>query len=446
MVNLDNKVFTMLLIAFISRIFFIEYFGDIGWEPDSYLHYLLAESAFINLPESLRFTLGVWAKPLYTLIFGFLIYITGIKSLFLFKLINSIFWIVVCYLVYLITKKLDFSETQQLIATAFTSFSFIAYRSSITELTEPLFTLLIISALLLLINKKYYFSSLLISLSILSRMEGFIFLVLWLVFIPKNIRIKNFLILISFPLLWNIAGYAIYNQPFFIFSSGYSLKNTLYGTGNFWVYPAGLLLYEPIIFILFLIGYVRNYKSTKFFHINLIIITYLMFEVISYKFGIFGSLGLLRYLVPVIPILSIYAASALDKKSFMISRYNTKNIIFIIILIQISFTFVILNSNTSYQYLYNTPTVDPNLIDAGKWIYEQNFDEKLYSTDPTIIYYAKRNHYSSGSLSSYNLGSAKGILVWDSGFGPRESNITFDKMDKFELIKSFGKRVYIYIK
>ncbi len=55
----DKKVFTMLILAFISRNFFIEYFGDIGWEPDSYAHYLYAETAFLNLPESLRFALGV---------------------------------------------------------------------------------------------------------------------------------------------------------------------------------------------------------------------------------------------------------------------------------------------------------------------------------------------------------------------------------------------------
>ena len=224
------------------------------------------------------------------------------------------------------------------------------------------------------------------------------------------------------------------------------MKNLLYGTGNFLVYPIGLITYEPIIFPMFLVGFARNIKTLKFFELNLIISIYIIFEVISYKFGMFGSLGLLRYLVPIIPIISIYAASIFSKNSIGMIKFKTKKIMFIIIVIQILFTFTILNSNTSYQYLYNSPTIDQNLIDSGKWIYEQNFNERLYSTDPTIIYYAKRNYYNSEPLSYENLDNSNGILVWDSGFGPRESNISFDKINNYNLIKRFGNRVYIYEK
>lgn len=188
----------ILAISSAVRFFFIWYFGDVDFEPDSYAHFLYAVSSFTHLPGSLNFSVGVWQKPFYTLVTGLVIWGTGIKLLWVIKVFNTIIWAIISFLTYLTSRRLQLSEKASLVAVFLVGFSFLGFRSSISVLTEPLFTLMIGAALLALFNKRYTISCVLVSLSVLTRTEGLLLvvggvLILWLVDRRRNVEpLKSF--------------------------------------------------------------------------------------------------------------------------------------------------------------------------------------------------------------------------------------------------------------
>lgn len=90
--RITQRLWLLLLGSVAIRLFFIWYFGDIDFEPDSYLHFIFSTSAFAQLPKSLNWAAGVWPKPLFTLLAGLIIWISGVRALWIIKVFNTLVW------------------------------------------------------------------------------------------------------------------------------------------------------------------------------------------------------------------------------------------------------------------------------------------------------------------------------------------------------------------
>lgn len=426
--------------------FFIWYFGDIGFEHDSYLHFLYSLTSFAKLPGSLYWAAGVWPKPVFTLLTGFVIWATGVQSLWIIKVFNTLIWIAMGLVTYRLARRLGLSVTASFIAIFLLQFSFLGFRAAIGALTEPLFAFLALVAILALYNKHHTTSFMSISLSALARSEGLLLLPAWVIILWVFHKRRNFLDLlwlVIFLLLWNWWGYSLTGDLTFIVTSGYPVDSP-FGLGGWFYYPRGLFQYEPIIFPLAILGFGLTFKKGQYYPLHLLLLIFFTFNIVAWRFGRFGTAGLLRYFVPVVPWLALYAASTVDFTKLFLIRKRSFNPGSILLPLQVVFTLLVLNSHTVGYGLYNTPTVHPALVDAGKWIRAHHAKDYLYSSHPTLIYYAGRNFYSSSflvNLENHSQVNRDGIFAFDHDFGTPELG-TY--LASFELIKSFGDFIFLY--
>lgn len=448
MSDLDKRhqLVLILLLAFSSRVFFIEYFGDVGFEPDSYLHFLFSKSSFARLPNSLNYAVGVWAKPLFTLFSGFAIWVTDIDSLWIIKFLNASIWLLTGSLVYRFTCQLGLTMAARLISVILTEFSFLGFRASIGSLTEPLFAFFVMAASVSLYAKRYRQFCLLVSLSVLVRSEGLVLLPVWIIglwFIHHRRRLDDLLLIALFPLLWNVWGYTQSGDLTFIITSGYPISEThQYGQGGWFYYFRGLLQYEPLLSPLAFMGIVLTIRRSNYAVLHMLIGAFFAFNIVAWRFGLFGTAGLLRYLVPVIPWLAVYAASALNFNP-LVGAYresSVRRLAFLIV--QMAFTILVITSHTEGYNLYNSPTVHHALIDAGRWIHNYYPGDYLYSSHPAVLYYADRDFYTGAMKRSLSNDMVRdSIVAFEDGFGSTEF---LDYLRKTPLLKKFGNYVFLY--
>jgi hypothetical protein len=433
----------LLLAGLVMRVFFIWYFGDVDFEPDSYMHFLYSVSTFADLPGSLNFAVGVWQKPIFTLITGLITWVSGVHSLWIIKLFNVLIWSALGLLVYQLARQLGLSTRSALIGVFLTEFSFIGLRASIGTLTEPLFAILILAAITSLYSKRYTLSCALVSLSALTRSEGLFFLAVWVLILwifHKRWRFSDLVVLALFPLLWNGWGYLLTGDRTFIVSSGYPVKSP-YGQGGWLYYPRGFLQYDPVIFLLAVAGFGLTARRSEYRPLHLLLIVYVGFNVVAWRFGLFGTAGLLRYFVAIVPWLAIYSAAVFEYSNvFLAYQYLAKRGLSLFLL-QVIFTTLIIVSGTSAYNAHNTPTVHHNLIEAGQWVKDNHPDKYLYASHPALLYYASRDFYSSAIALDSNPLWKDSIVAFDWDFG---STSLLHYLEPFPLLKEYEDYLYIY--
>jgi len=444
--NLSLKIIAALfIISLIIRLFFIIKHGEIDIESDSYLHFLWSQ-AWIHWPHGYyNILINVWAKPLFTFISGIVLYST-VENIIVIKFMNTTIWIGSLYLIYIISKEHKLSREAIFFSIFFTSFSFLALRSSIGSLTEPLFTFLILAAYYFILRKNFVLSSILISLSFLCRMEGVIFIAIWAAYCFKNGKYTQLLILLIFPLLWMLASFLILGDALYIINGGYPLSSP-YGRGDIHYYFLGLFKYEPIIFSLFLVSIPLFYK--RFFCIKMCVISVLVFNIIIFNYGLLGSAGILRYFVPIIPFMSLLAAATLKE---LTERLRINNpvpgylIFSVIILLQLIYTFALISGN-GFDYMeYDSPHVNQELINSGIFIKSLDQNKPLYAEDPAIIYFSERVMFVNSFFSQPPVDTANIYYAYDIGFSKNNSgNKKIDYyLDNCALMHNFSDYVYLF--
>lgn len=394
--RITQQLGLLLLGSIVIRLFFIWYFGDVDFEPDSYLHFIFSASSFSRLPESLKWAADVWPKPLFTLLSGLVIWVSGVPALWIIKVFNALVWGGVGLLTYWLAHHLRLSPTASLISVFLTELSFLGFRSSIGTLTEPLFTLVVLAAMIALYARRYTTSCVLASLSTLARSEGLVLLLGWaaILWLAHRRRLSDIFALAALPLLWNLWGYSLTGDPTFIVTSGYPIDSP-YGHGGWLYYPMGLLQYEPVVFPLTVLGLGLTASRRRYRPLHLLFALFFGFNVVAWRFGLFGTAGLLRYFVPVVPWMAVYAASAFDFSNLLLAYKRLVSRGLNPLLVQVIFTVLVLNSHTEGYRLYNTPTIHHALIEAGQWIQANHPDDYLYGSHPALLYYAGRDFYSS---------------------------------------------------
>ena len=290
---------------------------------DRYILFSMAETSRFNYAKAAICNPLVFlnpnAKPLYMIIASMFVFILpfGLISI---KMLNSLLAIGILGVTYKLVRKTGLDDFHASIALILTLTSPMFFLLSIAASTELLFCFFLLLAICSFYEKKYFNSALLISLLPLIRQEGVIYFAICSYFLIKAKNAK-YLFVLPIPLaIWILLNRVLLSHsfvyPFFVFvdmpgptpaSSVMSLAELksflplIFCHPLFFLFPIGLMFkvadknYRPIVVSLIL---------HSIFFIVAAIIQYLTIKHTSYYF---------RYIVPLVPLMAIMAATLFRK-------------------------------------------------------------------------------------------------------------------------------------
>ena len=285
----------------------IIYFDGTGDTGDSVSHYLFAKYA--DKHPALYF--DHWAKPVFVLLaspfaqFGFI----GMK------IFNSCVVLLTILTTHNIAKTLKFRNA--IIVSFILICTPLYFTLTFSGLTEPLFALVVSISILLLLKDKYVAASILISFLPFIRSEGLIFIGIFAIYFAFKCKWKMLPFLVVGHLIYSFLGYFIHHDLLWVIREiPYAHLDSIYGNGTLFHFSEKLyyLLGLPIYF-LFVIGLIAIYwdaikKKSNLNEQVLLALGFLTFFIAHSLFwflGIFGSMGLLRVFICVMPIIALVA-------------------------------------------------------------------------------------------------------------------------------------------
>ncbi len=475
----NHKEATLFLISLftIKLLIILFLIGDRDWEPDSYMHFLQLRTVFYDFPNNLNLGINVWAKPLFTFVYGVPVSLFGIKHLILVQILNLLIFIIISFLTYEIIYKLHKSKLVALIGLCLTSLSLLTFKSSISALTEPIFTLFLVLGFRYVLTIKLNLAAMMFGISVLGRIEGLYFVGVFNIWLIYKYNISNkitkleidqlktliiaWLISVTPVIVWNFLGYLDTGRLLFIVDKGYPTFDGVFGFGAWLDYPKRLLIQEGLITVLALLSLiylVKNYRKQKFNKEYILLAIFIYGFILSQMYlwveGKFGSAGLMRYLISVVPFMvalgSIGMQKILEIPQLNIRLYKNKLLI-VLIFASIQTAILIINFtnlgpiSSKWIYIEN----EENLRQAGEWIRDNiSLNEFVASVRPEILYYAQRE----GNLDNAALDfkddlyqkRQEGFYVWTKDWGESYA-ITQNMMEeKGSLVYSINNYVYIY--
>jgi len=192
---------------------------------------------------------------------------------------------------------------------------------SFAVMTEVPFALCLGLGLIFRLKKRPLAAALVLSLLPLFRPEGFVLLPVLAVFFlfsrdAPGLR-RRALYLLSLGLgtaVWVALGWSEFGDPFFLYTNNLygDAPPGLYGSGGLhWQFLAFLECAGPVIFGLTFIGTVRLLRMRRLL-LPVLFLSFLIFHVTLYYFGLWGAMWMPRYFVALLPVTAVLAAAGLE--------------------------------------------------------------------------------------------------------------------------------------
>lgn len=415
---------------------------------DPYNHYVIARWAF-NHPQLF---FDQWGKPLYTILVAPFT-LLGFKWAVSFNIILSV---LSGLLVYKSAIKLGIKNAW--LGIIFTVFTPIFFYVSFSTLTEIIFAFIITLTAYLFIAKKYAWSAIVLSFIPFARTEGVIFfpvLILALLVVKKYktlpLIFTGFIVmsLVGYPFM-NDLWWAINTIPYAADSSG------IYGNGDMMHF----INYSPYLFgltllLLFAIGAFHGllvmWRDTWSHQSAIMVLLlgvsfgYFAAHSVVWALGMGGSLGLVRVIAGIAPIVALVALMGFNS---LISPINGKqkitfglSVILSIVLIKQAFTknnfpinegveMVVVHQATNY--LQETG-LDRNFV-----IYYNPIVAFLLDIDP---YSRERGAERFQDPKDFDVKTPIGaIFLWEAHFAPSGNQVPIELIESnsdFVRIKDF---------
>lgn len=427
--NNYNKIiptilFSTSIIFVISILVICDGTSDSG---DSIQHYMFAKWAPVH-PE-LYF--NHWAKPVFTLLsspfsqFGFI----GMK---VFNALIALFAIILTYLSAKELKlKYDF-----LVIPAMT-FSTIFISTTFSGLTEPLFACWLIASVYLLLKKKFLYAAILISFLSFIRTEGLFFIAIFgFYFLLRKENWKYIPFLMVGNVVYSIVGYFWTKDLLWVIHANpYAGVDQAYGTGSLFHFFGQLIYILGIpVFVLFLLGLISSvyFLIKKDLSKEYIIIVlggfacFFLAHSIFWFYGIFGSMGLTRVFMAVIPlmiIIAVYSGELFQKASLKFKPIYTNSLLDLVIGFVMLFPFLKNPASVDWEkhmFLSADQTeaqevadfVRSDLNPSGKIVFSHPYLAEVLDIDPF-------DHDSYRLLKPKYLNEeikVGDVLIWDNWF------------------------------
>ena len=404
---------------------------------DSIMHYLFSHYASQH-PENY---LDHWAKPLFTLLSSPFAYFgwNGMRIFnLLITLLTGIFTILVC-------KKLEIKILLPLIIFLTAPFTLLITASG---LTEPLFALFLIVAFYLQLSKQPISAACVVSFLPFLRSEGQLIIICWFVYSIYFKQFKSGLFLFSGFIIYALIGYFfIYHDLLWYFHQNpYAVEKFKYGHGNWGHFLVNLIevigVYAYVLIFPALIGTIYftfknistilNTKNRELMLLFSCLTAFILFHEFAWATGSFGSYGLLRVLVCILPLLSISIAFGLSNIPLSIQE-TTKSKLVILMAILLLLTPWI---NTKYsvrkeKHLQNSPK-DIALLNVCKKL-NSFYTHKLYYEAPIIAVALNADPFKNSKnigLGWYQSAKSGDLVVWDDWFGKNQAMVKLADLQK----------------
>jgi hypothetical protein len=180
-------------------------------------------------------------------------------------------------------------------------------------LTEPLFALLLTGAVLFYLRGRYYVSALCMSLLPLARLEGVLFLGIWLLLLVRQRQLKAAACLFVFPLLVNVAGFLSTGELLYVW------RFNPYGSGGGepqnWLRYAPLFpaVTGPVLLPLVTVGILGSIRDPARRLVAGVAVVLVVFYFYAYARGVIADPGsaqlfLLRFFVTGAPLFAVLGA------------------------------------------------------------------------------------------------------------------------------------------
>ncbi len=416
----------------------IIYFDGTGDTGDSVSHYLFAKYA----PKHPELYFDHWAKPVFVLLaspfaqFGF----TGMK------IFNSCVVLLTIFTTYRIAKTLKFRNA--IIVSFILICTPLYFTLTFSGLTEPLFALVVSISILLLLKDKYIAASILISFLPFIRSEGLIFIGIFAIYFSFKCKWKMLPLLVVGHLIYSFLGYFIHHDLLWVIREiPYAHLDSVYGNGTLFHFSEKLyyLLGLPIYF-LFVIGLIAIYwdaikKKSNLNEQVLLALGFLSFFIAHSLFwflGIFGSMGLLRVFICVMPIIALVALKGYN--------FITETVLGQLKLPQLIFKALLIVCVIIYPFTSNKAALNFNRdfsISQEQLLVQQiaDFSIKNYGTKHAYVcahpYFSlalsidsfdktKMVDWNESNLLNLQSGS---LLIWDSHFALIDLGVTKQIID-----------------
>lgn len=451
-----NPAIATILLFFIAGVILIFTASGTSDEGDSVMHFLYARDAF-QYPAHF---LNQWAKPVYVLVtapvaqFGF-----NAVKFFNLVLITCSLW-----LTYKTAKRLHIANAWMVPLLA--AFAPLLMIITLSGLTEPLFAFWLIAGIYGLLQGKKTISLLWLSFLPLVRSEGLIILSVLLVYLLVKKYYRFIPLLIAGQLIYSIAGLSLYKDPLWIFKTlSYATLSSAYGKGE-WTHfiksmpivvgiPLLILAGMGLLYGAFLFCgryFFRDKKITtdeELFLVYGCALAVFIGHSAFWALGIFNSMGLIRVLVGVLPLIALISLRGLNTITDII-RSNTLR--YIILASVIIFPFIGTNYSFHWKRDFSLKADQAAEVKMADYIKKNYPDYKNYvfyfeacwnSVVLDINYFDESKHKRFLGAFEKNEFPDKCFLVWDDWFARVEGRVELQQLlddTRFELVGSFDEK------
>ncbi len=409
-------------------------------ETDSVTHYLIARYSFKH-PYLL---LDHWGKPLFTILSA---------PFAQFGMMGAVFFNVLCALftawfIFRMARLLNYRYA--LAAIPFALFAPVYMVNVLTSLTEILFAMVLVAGIYFFLKKKMILSSVIISFLPFARMEGMMFLV---IFISAFILVKKYKaipFLITGFVIFSIAGYFRYHDLlWFINAIPYGEKQSaLYGSGSFWYYlerfhqllgfPLTILAVIGIIYLVISMFLEKKPSLTvnwltEYYLIPVSLFSFILAHSFLWWQGMMGVLATSRFMACVLPLGGFLALLGLNRINSWFDRRKYFGTIFTVMIILIT----IWVPYTLHKIPARPNWSDQVMKETAGYIRAKGLDRyPVCYSDPKLAYYLGIDPYDSRGLyknipdpdQSQFLLSDSSIVVWDTHFSEFEHKIRLEQL------------------
>jgi hypothetical protein len=417
-----------------------------GGGGDSICHYLIARYSWKH-PELF---LDHWGKPVYTMLFSTPAQL-GFKAV---KIANIIVTVLACYFSFKIAKNLQIKNVVWLVPFYFLAPEVIEV--TLSGLTEPLFALTLILGIHFIIKGQKNVGTIILSFLPFVRSEGLVILCVILVYFLFIKNYKGLPWILFGHIFMGIMGVFLYHDIFWVFNKlPYARLDSVYGHG-YWNYfwEQMYFIIGPILFVLLQIGYLgiilTNIKALsirikerlfidKVFLVYGIFIVFFIAHSLFWTLGIFGSLGLTRVFIGVMPLIAIICLDGLNYIFSIIDAFvlpKFRQVFTILVFCGLLF-FCFISKPTAIEYKNNIVlNEEQKLIAHDIYPYVKNKfpNYTLYFSDVGVSYFfgvdmfGEDGSHRIKDTKYLNFSASNGLIIWDSWFSQNEEKISRDSL------------------
>jgi len=307
----QNSVRLALLVYFGLLLVLAFTFEGTGDDGDSVLHYLSSRYAL----EHPWLFFDHWAKPVFVLL-TFPFAQLGFVGM---KIFNSLCTCLALYFTYHSAKALEVPDPH--LAPFFGALMPMYFVLTLSGLLEPLTALLLILAVFLEAKDRSLAAALIISFLPFVRYEGLIMIGIWAIFYGLSQKWRYLPFLLTGHVVYGLAGASVHGSVFWVITGNSNAAFWSYGPGNWLHFILSLIYVIGVpLYILWWLGLAQKVKQLfqkrrseterslfrkEFWLVYGSMTAFLLAHTLFYVLGIFKSLGMLRVLLSIAPLLAI---------------------------------------------------------------------------------------------------------------------------------------------